>query len=172
MFPLHVWMTGSGTQFNMNVNEVISNRCCQIAGTPLGSKTPIHPNDHVNMAQSYCRAAPEWLCAPSGGPAHSRTAQPLFDQCFARRPAMPRSSGGCRGAIFTMTRRRSAASSTRQSQPSRARRAFSPPTKTRRPLTQRTWEQPQQPAPTRPNHEERPRRAEQTTRQLWRSLVS
>jgi fumarate hydratase class II len=38
MFPLHVWMTGSGTQFNMNVNEVISNRCCQIAGTPLGSK--------------------------------------------------------------------------------------------------------------------------------------
>jgi fumarate hydratase class II len=51
-FPLHVWMTGSGTQFNMNVNEVISNRCCQIAGTPLGSKTPVHPNDHVNMAQS------------------------------------------------------------------------------------------------------------------------
>src|ERR1700687_4321940 len=52
MFPLHVWMTGSGTQFNMNVNEVISNRSCQLAGTPLGSKTPVHPNDHVNMAQS------------------------------------------------------------------------------------------------------------------------
>jgi len=52
MFPLRVWMTGSGTQFNMNVNEVISNRCCQLAGTPLGSKTPVHPNDHVNMAQS------------------------------------------------------------------------------------------------------------------------
>src|ERR1700683_5610486 len=52
MFPLHVWMTGSGTQFNMNVNGVISNRCCQIADTPLGSKTPVHPNDHVNMAQS------------------------------------------------------------------------------------------------------------------------
>ncbi|MBV8454533.1 MAG: class II fumarate hydratase [Deltaproteobacteria bacterium] len=52
MFPLHVWMTGSGTQFNMNVNEVISNRCCQLAGTPLGSKTPGHPNDHVNMSQS------------------------------------------------------------------------------------------------------------------------
>jgi fumarate hydratase, class II len=52
MFPLHVWMTGSGTQFNMNVNEVISNRCCQLAGTRLGSKTPVHPNDHVNMAQS------------------------------------------------------------------------------------------------------------------------
>jgi fumarate hydratase class II len=52
MFPLHVWMTGSGTQFNMNVNEVISNRCSQVAGTPLGSKTPVHPNDHVNMSQS------------------------------------------------------------------------------------------------------------------------
>jgi fumarate hydratase class II len=52
MFPLHVWMTGSGTQFNMNVNEVISNRCCQLAGTPLASKTPVHPNDHANMAQS------------------------------------------------------------------------------------------------------------------------
>lgn len=52
MFPLHVWMTGSGTQFNMNVNEVISNRCCELKGTPLGSKTPVHPNDHVNMSQS------------------------------------------------------------------------------------------------------------------------
>jgi fumarate hydratase class II len=52
MFPLHVWMSGSGTQFNMNVNEVISNRCCELAGTPLGSKTPVHPNDHVNLAQS------------------------------------------------------------------------------------------------------------------------
>src|SRR5476649_456150 len=52
MFPLHVWMTGSGTQFNMNVNEVISNRCCQLAGTQLGSKAPVHPNDHVNMSQS------------------------------------------------------------------------------------------------------------------------
>ncbi len=52
MFPLHVWMTGSGTQFNMNMNEVISNRCCQLAGTPVGSKTPVHPNDHVNMSQS------------------------------------------------------------------------------------------------------------------------
>ncbi len=52
MFPLHVWMTGSGTQFNMNVNEVISNRCCQLEGTPLGSKRPVHPNDHVNLSQS------------------------------------------------------------------------------------------------------------------------
>jgi fumarate hydratase class II len=52
MFPLHVWMTGSGTQFNMNVNEVISNRCCELAGTPVGSRKPVHPNDHVNMSQS------------------------------------------------------------------------------------------------------------------------
>ena len=52
MFPLHVWMTGSGTQFNMNVNEVISNRACQLAGTPLGGKQPVHPNDHANLSQS------------------------------------------------------------------------------------------------------------------------
>jgi len=51
-FPLHVWMTGSGTQFNMNVNEVIANRCSQLAGQPLGSHKPVHPNDHVNMSQS------------------------------------------------------------------------------------------------------------------------
>jgi fumarate hydratase class II len=51
-FPLHVWMTGSGTQFNMNVNEVIANRSSQIAKKPLGSKIPIHPNDDVNMSQS------------------------------------------------------------------------------------------------------------------------
>src|ERR1700686_1576308 len=65
MFPLHVWMTGSGTQFNMNVNEVISNRCCQIAGTPLGSKSPVHPNDHVNMAQSSNDSFPSAMCIAS-----------------------------------------------------------------------------------------------------------
>src|SRR6202521_3668828 len=62
MFPLHVWMTGSGTQFNMNVNEVISNRCCQLAGTPLGSHKPVHPNDHVNMAQSSNDSFPSAMC--------------------------------------------------------------------------------------------------------------
>ena len=51
-FPLFVWQTGSGTQSNMNVNEVISNRAVQLLGGELGSKKPIHPNDHVNMAQS------------------------------------------------------------------------------------------------------------------------
>jgi len=62
MFPLHVWMSGSGTQFNMNVNEVISNRCCQLAGTPLGSKSPVHPNDHVNMSQSSNDTFPSAMC--------------------------------------------------------------------------------------------------------------
>ena len=51
-FPLKVWQTGSGTQTNMNVNEVISNRAIEILGGKLGSKKPVHPNDHVNMAQS------------------------------------------------------------------------------------------------------------------------
>jgi fumarate hydratase class II len=51
-FPLYVWQTGSGTQSNMNVNEVISNRAIQLVGGHLGSKAPVHPNDHVNMGQS------------------------------------------------------------------------------------------------------------------------
>ena len=62
MFPLHVWMTGSGTQFNMNVNEVISNRACQLAGTALGSKTPVHPNDDANMSQSSNDTFPTAMC--------------------------------------------------------------------------------------------------------------
>src|SRR5438445_5767995 len=51
-FPLRVWQTGSGTHTNMNANEVIANRAIEIAGGVLGSKAPIHPNDHVNMSQS------------------------------------------------------------------------------------------------------------------------
>ncbi len=51
-FPLVVWQTGSGTQSNMNANEVISNRAIELLGGALGSKTPVHPNDHVNMSQS------------------------------------------------------------------------------------------------------------------------
>jgi fumarate hydratase class II len=51
-FPLVVWQTGSGTQSNMNVNEVISNRAIEMAGGVMGSKKPVHPNDHVNMSQS------------------------------------------------------------------------------------------------------------------------
>ena len=51
-FPLFVWQTGSGTQTNMNANEVISNRAIEMAGGAMGSKKPIHPNDHVNLGQS------------------------------------------------------------------------------------------------------------------------
>src|SRR5271155_5834481 len=51
-FPLHIWQTGSGTQTNMNANEVISNRAIEIAGGVMGSKKPIHPNDDVNLSQS------------------------------------------------------------------------------------------------------------------------
>jgi fumarate hydratase class II len=51
-FPLRVWQTGSGTQSNMNVNEVIANRANELAGAPLGRKAPLHPNDHVNLSQS------------------------------------------------------------------------------------------------------------------------
>jgi fumarate hydratase class II len=51
-FPLRIWQTGSGTQTNMNVNEVISNRAIELAGGVLGSKSPVHPNDDVNMSQS------------------------------------------------------------------------------------------------------------------------
>ncbi|WAR18881.1 FUMH-like protein [Mya arenaria] len=51
-FPLVIWQTGSGTQSNMNINEVLSNRAIEVMGGTLGSKTPVHPNDHVNMSQS------------------------------------------------------------------------------------------------------------------------
>jgi fumarate hydratase class II len=51
-FPIDIYQTGSGTSTNMNANEVIANRCSQIVGTPIGSKDPVHPNDHVNMGQS------------------------------------------------------------------------------------------------------------------------
>jgi fumarate hydratase class II len=61
-FPLRVWMSGSGTQFNMNFNEVIANRCCQLAGTSLGSKAPVHPNDHVNRSQSTNDSFPSAMC--------------------------------------------------------------------------------------------------------------
>ena len=57
-FPLHVWMTGSGTQANMNVNEVIANRAIELSGGRIGSKDPVHPNDHVNRSQSTNDAFP------------------------------------------------------------------------------------------------------------------
>ncbi len=77
MFPLHVWMTGSGTQFNMNVNEVISNRCCQIEGNPLGSKKPVHPNDHVNMSQSSNDTFPSAMYIATAVGAHETLLPPV-----------------------------------------------------------------------------------------------
>ena len=50
-FPLVIWQTGSGTQSNMNINEVVSNRAIELMGGELGSKKPVHPNDHVNKSQ-------------------------------------------------------------------------------------------------------------------------
>ena len=90
MFPLHVWMTGSGTQFNMNVNEVISNRCCQLAGTPLGSKAPVHPNDHVNMAQSSNDSFPVGDVHRHGRERQAAAAAGRAGSCTTPSPPRPR----------------------------------------------------------------------------------
>jgi len=58
-FPLVVWQTGSGTQTNMNLNEVIANRANEMLGGELGAKKPLHPNDHVNMSQSSNDSFPD-----------------------------------------------------------------------------------------------------------------
>ncbi|MCL4504147.1 MAG: class II fumarate hydratase [Deltaproteobacteria bacterium] len=71
-FPLHVWMTGSGTQANINVNEVIANRAIELAGGVLGSKTPIHPNDHVNMSQSTNDVFPAAMHVAAAATIHAR----------------------------------------------------------------------------------------------------
>jgi fumarate hydratase class II len=71
-FPLRVWQTGSGTQTNMNVNEVIANRAIELAGGKLGSKDPIHPNDHVNMSQSSNDAFPTAMHIAAATALHER----------------------------------------------------------------------------------------------------
>ncbi len=71
-FPLHVWQTGSGSQSNMNVNEVIANRAIELAGGVLGSKDPIHPNDHVNMSQSSNDAFPTAMHLAAAGAIKAR----------------------------------------------------------------------------------------------------
>jgi len=76
-FPLSVWQTGSGTQTNMNVNEVISNRAIELTGGTLGSKTPIHPNDHVNMSQSSNDTFPTAMHVVKIGRTHLQDAVPL-----------------------------------------------------------------------------------------------
>src|SRR6202044_859951 len=64
-FPLHIWQTGSGTQTNMNANEVISNRAIEISGGTMGSKKPVHPNDDVNMSQSSNDTFPTAMHIPA-----------------------------------------------------------------------------------------------------------
>ena len=64
-FPLAVWQTGSGTQSNMNANEVISNRAIEMLGGVMGSKKPVHPNDHVNMSQSPTTPIPPPCTSPA-----------------------------------------------------------------------------------------------------------
>ena len=71
-FPLRVWMTGSGSQSNMNVNEVIANRANEMAGGVLGSKEPIHPNDHVNLCQSTNDAFPTAMHMAAARALHER----------------------------------------------------------------------------------------------------
>ena len=63
VFLLDAWMMGSSTPFDSNVNEGVSNRCCQLAGTPLGGKTPVHPVDYVNMSQSSNDTFPSAISA-------------------------------------------------------------------------------------------------------------
>ena len=71
-FPLVVWQTGSGTQTNMNVNEVISNRAIQVMGGEVGSKNPVHPNDHVNMSQSSNDTFPAAMSIATALAVHDR----------------------------------------------------------------------------------------------------
>jgi fumarate hydratase class II len=83
-FPLRVWQTGSGTQTNMNANEVISNRAIQIAGGVMGSKKPIHPNDDVNMSQSSNDTFPTAMHIAAG----SRVAEALIPAVTRLRDAI------------------------------------------------------------------------------------
>jgi fumarate hydratase, class II len=83
-FPLYVWQTGSGTQSNMNGNEVISNRAIELAGGTLGSKTPVHPNDHVNMSQSSNDTFPTAMHIAAAMTIHER----LVPQVRALRDAL------------------------------------------------------------------------------------
>ena len=82
-FPLVVWQTGSGTQTNMNVNEVIAGRANELAGNPRGGKSPVHPNDHVNRAQSSNDSFPTAM--------HIAAAKAVHEQLL---PAIAELSGG------------------------------------------------------------------------------
>ena len=88
-FPLAVWQTGSGTQSNMNANEVISNRAIEMLGGEMGSKKPVHPNDHVNMSQSSNDTYPTAMhiaCAEEIAHRLIPALQKLHDALEATRP--------------------------------------------------------------------------------------
>ncbi len=85
-FPLHIWQTGSGTQTNMNANEVISNRAIELAGGVMGSKKPIHPNDDVNMSQSSNDTFP--------GAMHIAAVETIRHRLLPRGPGPARCAGG------------------------------------------------------------------------------
>ena len=114
-FPLYVFQTGSGTQSNMNVNEVIANRCIQLVGGEIGSKSPVHPNDHVNMGQSSNDTFPTAM--------HVAAVQVVTESVIPSVTSRYRPTG-------TGARRRSAAWSTSTSATTRCRRRCITPTGT------------------------------------------
>ena len=82
-FPLVVWQTGSGTQTNMNLNEVIANRANELLGGKLGAKKPVHPNDHVNMSQSSNDSFPTAMHIAAAGTHHRRPDPGARANCIA-----------------------------------------------------------------------------------------
>ena len=93
-FPLVVWQTGSGTQTNMNANEVIANRAIEILGGELGSKSPVHPNDHVNMSQSSNDTFPTAMHIAAAEEITHRLIPPsriCIARCRRKRKTSPRS---------------------------------------------------------------------------------
>ena len=92
-FPLVVWQTGSGTQTNMNANEVIANRAIEMLGGELGSKKPVHPNDHVNLSQSSNDSFPTAMHIAAARGDRATTCCPACRQLQGRaRPTRRRSS--------------------------------------------------------------------------------
>ena len=93
-FPLSVWQTGSGTQTNMNANEVISNRAIELAGGVMGSKNPVHPNDDVNMSQSSNDTFPDGHAHRRGGGDHPPAAAGRSGTCGTRSQAKAEAFAG------------------------------------------------------------------------------
>ena len=128
-FPLVVWQTGSGTQTNMNVNEVIANRANEMLGGKLGAKSPVHPNDHVNMSQSsndcfptamhiaaaeeIARAARSGAGASAGGAASKEPrSSPASSRSAAPTPRTRRRSRSARSSPATPRRSKAASPAT------------------------------------------------------------